>query len=985
MDTQLRSDPGMDREFLAGGGTMGERIRAYPWSRTSIGEPEFWPQGLRTAVRVMLTTQHPMFIFWGRDHTCLYNDAYSRSLGPEKHPAILGEPGRQSWEEIWPIIGPQIEQVMRGDGATWHENQLVPILRHGELQEVYWTYSYNPIDEPGSPSGVGGVLVICTETTAQVLAERRHAFLVELDDALRSQRNASTVVSAGIELLGRHLQANRVGFGIVQDDDETIVLETTYVDGVVPLAGAYPLSGFGPRNIVLQRRGVTVIHNDVADAPDIDLARYEAIQTRAFVSVPLVREGRLRATLFVNAKQPRQWSNNEVSLIESVAARLFDAVERRRAEQELHSLYEEARAEKTRLSLVLDNIREEVWFHDANGKVIFANPAAQDAFGNVDGREITTHTASLEIFRPDGSPRPVNENPIVRALAGELVRDLEELVKLPMTGEMRTRCVTSIPAYSSDGAVLGVVSLVRDVSERAEADRALALNRARLDYATRLSGVGFWYCDLPFDELQWDERVKEHFFFEPTARIAIDDFYARIHEEDRASTRDAIDASIRSRIPYDIIYRTVHPTTGEIKWIRALGGTGYASDGTPLHFDGVTVDVSAQKLDQQRLANLNYQLRDHDRRKDEFLATLSHELRNPLAPIRTSAQILGAADLKPEQLQMARAVIQRQVGRMALLLNDLLDVARITQGKLALKIERITLTNVVDTAVEAARPLLDEKHHRLTIDLPSHTVWLVVDPLRLSQVVSNLLTNAAKYSNAGGQIDLVVTVEAGSLCLTVRDKGIGIPRELLDHIFEMFSQVEEASAGSDGGLGIGLALVKGLVELHGGTVEATSAGPGEGSQFTVRLPETALAGFEETVSTSTACTVVRTGRRILIADDNKDAADSLAMLLQMGGHDVRVVYNGGAALALVQSFRPDIALLDLGMPEVSGYEIATRLRGEPWGAAIQLFALTGWGQDGDRQRTREAGFDLHLTKPVDLEELEAALLDPPRSAFQQPH
>jgi CheY-like chemotaxis protein len=334
---------------------------------------------------------------------------------------------------------------------------------------------------------------------------------------------------------------------------------------------------------------------------------------------------------------------------------------------------------------------------------------------------------------------------------------------------------------------------------------------------------------------------------------------------------------------------------------------------------------------------------------------------------------------------MARAVIQRQVGRMALLLNDLLDVARITQGKLALKIERITLTNVVDTAVEAARPLLDEKHHRLTIDLPSHTVWLVVDPLRLSQVVSNLLTNAAKYSNAGGQIDLVVTVEAGSLCLTVRDKGIGIPRELLDHIFEMFSQVEEASAGSDGGLGIGLALVKGLVELHGGTVEATSAGPGEGSQFTVRLPETALAGFEETVSTSTACTVVRTGRRILIADDNKDAADSLAMLLQMGGHDVRVVYNGGAALALVQSFRPDIALLDLGMPEVSGYEIATRLRGEPWGAAIQLFALTGWGQDGDRQRTREAGFDLHLTKPVDLEELEAALLDPPRSAFQQPH
>ena len=983
MDTQVKSDPGMDLEFLAGGGDMGARIRTYPWVRTSLGAPEFWPQGLRTAVRVMLTTQHPMFIFWGHEHICLYNDAYCRSLGPEKHPAILGAPGRRYWEEIWPIIGPQIEHVMRGEGATWHENQLVPIIRHGELQEVYWTYSYSPIDEPEFPSGVGGVLVICTETTEQVLAERRHAFLVRLDDALRSETNAKAIVLVGIEMLGRHLQANRVGFGIVQDDDETIVLETTYVDGVVALAGAYPLSGFGPRNIVLQRNGVTVVHNDVADAPDIDLAHYEAIQTRAFVSVPLVRDGRFRASLFVNASTPRAWSRYAVTLIESVAARLFDSVERARAEHDLKRLYEAAREEQTRLSLVLNNIREEVWYHDAAGKVILANPAAQDAFGKVDGREITTHTASLEIFRPDGSPRPVNENPIVRALAGEEIRDLEEIVKLPMSGEWRTRCVTSIPAHDSGGAVLGVVSLVRDVTERAEADRALELNRARLDYATRLSGVGFWYCDLPFEELQWDDRVKEHFFFEATARITIEDFYARIHEEDRAPTRAAIEASIRDRIPYDIIYRTVQPTTGEIKWIRALGGTSYASDGTPKHFDGVTVDASAQKLAQQRLASLNEQLREQDRRKDEFLATLSHELRNPLAPIRTSAQILGSPNLKSEQLQLARTVIQRQVGRMALLLDDLLDIARITQGKLTLKKERVTLTSIVDTAVEAARPLLDEKQHRFEIALPSQPVWLEVDALRLSQVMSNLLANAVKYSNVGGLIELIATVEGTAVSLTVRDDGIGIPPDLLDQIFDMFSQLDAGSARSDGGLGIGLALVKGLVELHGGTVEAKSAGPGQGSQFTVRLPA-AVTTTVEIGSPSEASTASQTGRRVLIADDNKDAADSLAMLLQMGGHDVRVVYNGRAALALAQSFRPDVALLDIGMPELSGYEIAAQLRGEPSGTAIQLFALTGWGQDGDRQRTKEAGFDLHFTKPVDLEALEAALLDRPRGLSARP-
>jgi CheY-like chemotaxis protein len=355
-------------------------------------------------------------------------------------------------------------------------------------------------------------------------------------------------------------------------------------------------------------------------------------------------------------------------------------------------------------------------------------------------------------------------------------------------------------------------------------------------------------------------------------------------------------------------------------------------------------------------------------------------LRNPLAPIRTAAQILGAANLQPEQLQSARSVIQRQVGRMALLLDDLLDIARITQGKLVLKKERVTLTSIVDTAVEAARPLLDEKRHRLSISLPSVPLWLEADPLRLSQILANLLTNAAKYSNACGHIEIFATVDAGELCLTVRDEGIGIPPELLHRIFDMFSQLDGGSARSDGGLGIGLALVKGLVELHGGTVEAKCAGPGQGSQFTMRLPIAAREGGQELVSAHKTLQEPRPGRRVLIADDNKDAAESLAMLLQMGGHEVCVAHDGRAALDLAQSFRPEVALLDLGMPELSGYEVATHLRGEPWGAQIRLFALTGWGQDGDRQRTKESGFDLHLTKPIDLDTLQSYLSENARMA-----
>ena len=370
---------------------------------------------------------------------------------------------------------------------------------------------------------------------------------------------------------------------------------------------------------------------------------------------------------------------------------------------------------------------------------------------------------------------------------------------------------------------------------------------------------------------------------------------------------------------------------------------------------------------------LGRQRRELDQRKDIFLATLAHELRNPLAPIRNAAQMLGSPKLGPEQLQWAQNVIQRQVKHMAWLLDDLLDVARITQGKLDLKKQHITLNSVVDSALEAARPVLDSKSHQLTVTLPSESVTLDADPLRLSQVLSNLLTNAAKYTDAGGHITLSGRVENGTLSLSIKDDGIGIAPESISRIFAMFSQVEDAAVRSEGGLGIGLALVHGLTALHGGTVGARSEGLGRGSEFIVNLPIVTAS----TVTAPPADTAVTTsvGRRVLVADDNQDAADSLAMLLEMGGHDVRVVHDGRAALSVAQSFRPDAVLLDIGMPQLNGYEVARALRQEPWGARITLIALTGWGQERDRQRAIDAGFDRHLTKPIDPDTLEALLSD----------
>ena len=414
------------------------------------------------------------------------------------------------------------------------------------------------------------------------------------------------------------------------------------------------------------------------------------------------------------------------------------------------------------------------------------------------------------------------------------------------------------------------------------------------------------------------------------------------------------------------------PDSGDSWWNISL---------VPLHESGgavtsvliVAEDITVRKWAEIGLRRSQDALREADRRKDEFLATLAHELRNPLAPIRTAAQILGSPKLAPQQLQWAHNVIQRQVGHMALLLDDLLDIARITLGKLEIKKEPVRLTEVVDSAVEAARPLLDGKHHHFSVSLPAAELLLNADPLRLSQVLSNLLTNSAKYTDPAGHIELSVSVQDSVLCLSVKDDGIGIARDSLGRIFEMFSQVDSASERAEGGLGIGLALVKGIVDLHGGSVSAQSAGPGLGSEFFVRLPLASGNSTTLSVSDSDVPPLPVAGRRVLVADDNKDAADALAMLLELSGHEVRVAHGGRAALSLAQTFRPDVAILDIGMPDLSGYDVAAQLRREPWGGAIVLIALTGWGRDDDRQRSTNAGFDQHMTKPVNPEKLEAFL------------
>jgi CheY-like chemotaxis protein/two-component sensor histidine kinase len=312
---------------------------------------------------------------------------------------------------------------------------------------------------------------------------------------------------------------------------------------------------------------------------------------------------------------------------------------------------------------------------------------------------------------------------------------------------------------------------------------------------------------------------------------------------------------------------------------------------------------------------------------------------------------------------------------MARLLDDLLDVARITRGKLELRKERVDLGTIVDAAIESARPLITARKHGLTVDLSPDLPALNADPVRLAQVLSNLLTNAAKYTDPPGRITLTARVlDDHTLCISVKDNGIGLSPAALAHIFQMFSQVEDAYSRSEGGLGIGLALVKGLVTLHGGSIEALSEGPGCGSEFVITLPiDRGLRADEEEARPMSAATAKPRQRRILVADDNQDAADSLAILLQAAGHDVRTAHGGETALSVASAFQPAIALLDIGMPDLDGYEVAKRIRSTPWGRNMHLIAITGWGQDEDKRRAQGAGFDFHLTKPIELHQLERLL------------
>ena len=511
--------------------------------------------------------------------------------------------------------------------------------------------------------------------------------------------------------------------------------------------------------------------------------------------------------------------------------------------------------------------------------------------------------------------------------------------------------------------MLGGFGITQDITDIKLAEQALRESEARLQLATEIGRSGTWDWDIASGKVIWSRGHHEILGYQMDAVTPSYQAWAdRVHPDDLANVEAALRRCMAEHQDYAAEFRVVWPDAS-VHWMSARGRFEYAENGTCTRMLGVMADVTSMKK-----AELD--LLDANRRKDEFLAMLAHELRNPLAPIRNAAHVLRRLQLGEPRVRWAQEIIERQVTHLSRLVDDLLDVSRIVRGKVNLRVEPIDLPLLVRHAIESTRPLMDAMRHQLHVQLPSAPVPLEGDPTRLLQVLVNLLDNAAKYTKTGGHIALNAEVHGSWLEISLRDNGLGMSQELLPRVFDLFSQGERTLDRAQGGLGIGLTLVRNLVEMHGGLVSAASPGPGRGSTFTLRLPLCLQPDGALPVRADD-----RKGLRILIVDDDPAVAESMAMFLEMEGHTTLTAASGETALDLLAEFRPRIVLLDLGLPGLDGYTVARRIRQQPDGDLYKLIAVSGYGNEEVISRCLAVGFDRHLLKPLDPVALSAFLSD----------
>jgi PAS domain S-box-containing protein len=871
--------------------------------------------------------------------------------------------------------------IVRGRPIEHFET--VRVTKSGRRIDISLTIS--PIRN--ASGDVIGASKIARDISRRKTLEARDRFLANLDERLRQLSDAEVITLTAARALGEHLHVNRCAYATVEEDEDTFELTGNYTDGVHSIVGRYTFRQFGQECLRLMRAGQPYVVIDAENDPRITAAErpsYEMTAIRAVICVPILKEDRFVAAMAVHTLSSRVWDPDEVALVQRVASRCWESIERTRV---THAL-----GESEHLFRALANsIANLAWMARPDGWIYWYNEQWYEYTG--------TTPADMEGWGWDQVHDPATLPTVKERWQHSITTGTPFEMVFPLRGADGTfrRFLTRVnPVRDSRGQVVHWFGTNTDVeSERraaevnAELREREQLARHEAELQKRLLYSLFMQAPTLIAVLRGPDHVVE------LANPPVCEIWGRTEEEllNRPlldvlpELHDQVFPSLLSEV-----YKTGVPYVGnETAAILARKqgppATVYFNfvyspfrnaDGAIAGIFVIASDVTEQVLARNQLNELREAAESANRAKDEFLAMLGHELRNPLSPILTALQLMKLRGSDASERE--RTVIERQVNHLTRLVDDLLDVSRIARGKVELKEEIVEIAEIVAKAIEIASPLLEQRTHTLNVQVHRKGLTVRGDATRLSQVISNLLTNAAKYTAPGGHITIRTEEAGGEAVVRVRDTGMGIAPEVLPRVFDLFVQERQAIDRSQGGLGLGLTIVRNLVERHGGKVSAHSQGPGKGSEFVVRLPRVSIGPMVEDRPSGGAVPESALSRpnnsvKVLVVDDNVDSAEMLAAALSAKGYDTRVAHDAPVAIRIAVDFRPSVAFLDIGLPVMDGYELAVHFREIPELNGMKLVALTGYGQESDRQKSRAAGFDHHLVKPVDFTAVESVLAD----------
>lgn len=776
-----------------------------------------------------------------------------------------------------------------------------------------------------------------------------------LADALRSSDLPEDIEAEATRLLAEHLRVRRCHYLNIDEGDGELygTLHPDHDSALDGTARRHRLSDFGSRLLAQAREGRSITVSNVADDPRLsadEKAAATAVQVGSYLAVPLLERDRIVAMLVVHHIHPRSWSPEDVAMVEEVAERVWSTLERARTEKEL-------RQSRGRYQTLLESIDQgfcvfEVLFDDREKPIDYrfleVNSAFEQHTGLVDavGKRVHEMVPDLEQHWAEIYGRVATTGEPHHFEEGSEAMGRIFQVSASRVGEPHERKVALI---------------FTDITERRRSERALRQSEERLRLASAAARLGVFSWDMAEQRAHYEnDRMYEIFGRSPEeGPLSRTEFESSVLEpEDLAVFREVARDRSAFGEPFSLECRIRRQNDGKRRWIELSGRFDLGPDGTPRRLIGVVADVTDRKLTE-------HALREANRRKDEYLAMLGHELRNPLAAIRSASELVEQLRDGDPRLQRASSVLSRQSTHMARLIEGLLEVSRLARGKITLQRDNLDLREIVDAVLDDRRTQFESKDLTLERELPSEPLVAFVDRVRCTQVVDNLIANAIKFTPSPGAITVSLQPRNEWAVLRIRDTGTGIVPEKLESIFEPFHQEEQDIARVGGGLGLGLALAKGLVELHEGEITAHSEGPGTGSELSVRLP--LGVGPSQTSKSDTPTTEAR--RSILIVEDNLDTATMMRDLLELHGYRVTLAESATEALQLLRAAPRDVVLCDLGLPGMTGCEFAQEVRADPELREIELVAVTGYGQPEDRERTATAGFNAHLTKPVSLADL----------------